>query len=94
MEEIQHVEHGNSGTFFIKEGGSKAAQLDYRKSDKNEMVIDHTYVSPVLKGKGAGKALVYRAVEWAREHKMKVTPRCSFAKAVIEKDESLQDVLF
>ena len=93
MEEIQHEVSTNKGSFFINELGKKVAVLEYKKIDESEIVIDHTHVSDVLKGKGAGKLLVNAAVSWARENQIKIIPQCSFALAVIQKDATLQDVL-
>ena len=93
METIHHEENKNGGTFFRKLNEQKIAELNYRNTSVNEIIIDHTHVSPVLKGQGVGKLLVEEAVNWAREKKIKIIPQCSFAKAVIDKDVSLQDVL-
>lgn len=93
MEKIEHNEQGHSGSFYVNSDGSKAAVLEYRKLGKDEIIIDHTHVSGIFKGKGVGKMLVEYAVRWARENNLKVVPQCSFAKAIIEKDETLQDVL-
>ena len=94
MENIQHSEQGNSGSFFMLEHGRKVAELNYRKSAKHEIIIDHTHVSDHLKGKGAGKLLVKDMVTWARQNNIKVVAQCSFAKATIDKDATLQDVLY
>jgi uncharacterized protein len=46
-----------------------------------------------LKGKGAGKELVSKSVEFAREKGIKIVPVCSFAKGVFDKTKEFQDVL-
>ncbi|WP_372634812.1 GNAT family N-acetyltransferase [Fodinibius sp.] len=55
--------------------------------------MDHTEVSDKLRGENIGKTLVEHAVNHARKNDLKVIPLCPFAKSVIERDESLQDVL-
>jgi predicted GNAT family acetyltransferase len=40
-----------------------------------------------------GKALVERAVEWAREEGVKVKPYCTFAAAVMSRNPSYADLL-
>ncbi len=37
--------------------------------------------------------MVEHAIGYARENEFKVIPLCPFARSVIERDESLQDVL-
>ena len=67
--------------------------MTYSKAGADKIIIDHTEVSEELKGQGAGKKLVVAAVEKARKEGFKILPLCPFAKATIQKDASLQDVL-
>ncbi len=67
--------------------------MTYSKAGADKIIIDHTEVSEELKGQGAGKKLVAAAVEKARKEGFKILPLCPFAKATIQKDASLQDVL-
>jgi predicted GNAT family acetyltransferase len=57
------------------------------------MIIDHTEVSDVLRGKSVGKQLVSTAVEYARKNSVNIIPLCPFAKSVFEKVPAFQDVL-
>jgi predicted GNAT family acetyltransferase len=50
-------------------------------------------VEPAYNGKGVGKAMVYKAVEFARENDLKIIPLCPFAKATFQKNEEIRDVL-
>ncbi len=59
--------------------------------DNNEINIDHTGVSDELGGQGVGKKLLKAVVEHARENNLKLLPR-SFAKHMLEKEDSYQDV--
>lgn len=42
--------------------------MTYEQSGPFRIIINHTEISVVLKGKGAGKQLVRAGVEYAREH--------------------------
>jgi predicted GNAT family acetyltransferase len=57
------------------------------------MIIEHTEVDDVLRGKNIGFELVHKAVEHARMHGQKVAPVCPFAKAIFDKKPELRDVL-
>ncbi|MFO7673429.1 MAG: N-acetyltransferase [Lutibacter sp.] len=46
-----------------------------------------------LKGQGAGKKLVIKAIEFAREKHLKIIPICTFAKSVFDKEIAFRDVL-
>ncbi len=90
---IQHAEDAGGGSFFVEVGGERLAEMTYLRPSPGRAVIEHTTVSDRLGGRGVGKRLVLAGVEWARATGTKVTPHCSYARAVIQKDPSLQDVL-
>lgn len=90
---VQHRTGETKGEFYIKKGDQVVANLTYSKADSTQMIIDHTEVSDDYRGEGLGKTLVESAVQFARDQQLKIIPLCSFAKATIEKDESLQDVV-
>ncbi|HKK44750.1 MAG TPA: GNAT family N-acetyltransferase [Balneolaceae bacterium] len=69
------------------------AEITYSKAVDTKIIIDHTEVSDALRGKDTGKTLVEHVVDYARKNGLKVIPLCPFAKLVIERYESLQDVL-
>jgi uncharacterized protein len=91
--DIQHKEGESKGSFFIEMNGNVKAEITYSKAGQTQIIIDHTEVSDELRGENVGKILVEHIVNHARVNKLKVIPLCPFARSVIEKDESLQDVL-
>lgn len=90
---IRHAETGAGGSFFVEVGGERLAEMTYVRPSAARAVIEHTTVSDRLGGRGVGKRLVLAGVAWARATGTKLTPRCSYARAVLEKDASLHDVL-
>lgn len=90
---IEWEETGNKGVFYVMKDGERAGEMTYTMAGSSRMIIDHTEVKDVLRGEGAGKKLVHAGVEFAREKGITIIPLCPFAKAVIEKDPELQDVL-
>ncbi|MFY7964069.1 MAG: GNAT family N-acetyltransferase [Chitinophagaceae bacterium] len=91
---IQQKDNGKKGSFYVEEAGVLLAEMTYVWSGNDKFIIDHTEVSAALEGKGIGKQLVQKAVEFAREKKVKIMPLCPFAKRVFDKVEVYQDVLF
>lgn len=79
--------------FYIEEQGEAAAEIVFSNNGQNQLIIEHTYVSEKLRGKGIGEKLVKRVVEYARKEKKKVIPECSYARALFEKHQEWQDVL-
>ncbi len=59
----------------------------------DKIIIDHTEVNEGHNGKGFGKMMVAKAVEFAREKNLKIIPLCPFAKKVFEKTPEFKDVL-
>ena len=91
--EIQQQDDGLKGKFYIQLDNQEVAQMSYVWAGNESIIIEHTEVNDVLKGKGAGKQLLMQAVAFARQKGIKIVPICSFVKSVIEKSEDLQDVL-
>jgi len=83
----------NKGAFFIEENGKRIAEMTFSKAGNTRIIIDHTEVSDVLRGKGAGKQLVSAVVDYARKNNIKIIPLCPFAKSVFDKVKEFQDVL-
>jgi predicted GNAT family acetyltransferase len=90
---IQHKQVGGKGMFYVGQDGAILAELVYSMSSPERMVIEHTEVDDSLKGKNVGLQLVSTAVDYARDHNIKVIPLCPFAKSVIDKKPEFQDVL-
>lgn len=67
------------------------AQLDFT-IDQGVMTLWHTEVQEVLKGQGAGSALVAYAVEYARKYELKIRPVCEYALAQFQKKPDYADV--
>lgn len=91
--EIKHQEDERKGYFFIEENGQRLAEMVYSKAGANLLIIEHTEVFDSLRGEGAGKKMVLKAVEMARAQNKKILPLCPFAKSVFEKTPEIRDVL-
>lgn len=91
--EIKQHDDGNKGSFFLEVDGKKAGETTYVWAGPDKIIIDHTEVGDVLKGKNAGKQLVTKAVEFARQKNIKIIPLCPFAAALFKKTPDFSDVL-
>jgi uncharacterized protein len=90
---ILHKLVGKKGMFYVEIDGNILAEMVYSQPTPDKMIIEHTEVSEELSGKGVGLKLVLTAVDYARQHKMKIIPLCTFAKSVFDKKPELHDVL-
>lgn len=91
--EILHKDNGKKGMFYIEQDGVLVAEMTYVWAGTNKIIIDHTAVDDVLKGKNAGKQMLAKAVAFARANNIHILPLCPFAKSVFDKTPEYQDVL-
>lgn len=94
MAEIRQNDNGKKGSFTIYDAGEPAGEMTYTWAGESRFIIDHTGVDERHAGKGFGKQLVMRAVEYARQNGIKILPLCPFAKRIFDKESSLADVRF
>ncbi|MEO5777268.1 MAG: GNAT family N-acetyltransferase [Flavobacterium sp.] len=93
MSEVKLNIDGNKGFFHIDIDGKQEAKMTYVFAGEKQIIIDHTEVNPGNEGKGLGKQMVKKAVEYARENNIKIIPLCPFAKSVFDKVPEFRDVL-
>ena len=92
-EEVQLRIYDNKGAFYIEIEGIQEAMMTFVYAGEDKIIIDHTEVNPGNEGKGFGKKMVTKAVEFAREKGIKIVPLCPFAKSVFDKTPEFTDVL-
>ncbi len=88
---ILHAATADGGTFYVERRGERVAELTYTRGDRYA-TIDHTWIDDELRGSGCGRRLVDAIVQWARDEETKLRPRCSFARAVLERTPEYADV--
>jgi hypothetical protein len=69
------------------------AVITYVFDSADTIMINHTYVSPKLRGKGIAKKLIDEVVIYARQNKLKIVPLCSYADQVMHGSDEYCDVL-
>ncbi len=93
MSEVQIRINDNKGTFYIEVEGKQEAMMTFVFAGEDKIIIDHTEVNPGNEGKGFGKKMITKAVEFAREKGIKILSICPFAKSVFDKTPEFRDVL-
>ncbi|HJF34060.1 MAG TPA: N-acetyltransferase [Sporosarcina psychrophila] len=90
--EFQFVELGGDAfAFRYEEGGKVLAEITWTILG-NVMVMDHTFVSPELRGQGIAKKILDRAADYAREQELKMEPVCSYVVTAFERYKDYDDV--
>ena len=93
MIDVKQNNDDKHGSFEATIDGEKAGLMTYTWAGEDRFIIDHTEVGESFNGKGVGKEMLMKAVEFARENNKKIIPLCPFAKATFQKNENLRDVL-
>jgi predicted GNAT family acetyltransferase len=91
--EVRHAASPTRGAFVIERDGHRLAEMTYVRAGAKRLIVDHTFVDDALRREGAGRRLLQAVVDWARAEHLLVIPVCPFAKAMFERDASIQDVL-
>lgn len=94
MDEIIGLELSDkNGYFYVSVDGKSEAKLTFVFAGNDKIIIDHTEVNPGNNGKGFGRKMVVKVVEFAREKNITIIPLCPFAKSVFDKTPEFRDVL-
>lgn len=84
----------NKGVFeLLNDEKIAVGELTFLVKDEEQMIINHTGVNPELRGQGLAEKLVLKAIDYAREHHLKVLPFCSYVSVYIGKHPEVQDVV-
>ena len=68
------------------------AFIEY-KLVRNTLFLIHTEVPQELKGKGAGSAIVQKALQYAKDNSYKIVPICSFVRGYSKKHKEWNDIV-
>ena len=90
---IEREELNGVHEFVLRIDGERHGFLEFTRPEVGLMRIEYVEVSPALRGTGLGKQLVEKAVDFAKDAKLRVVPICSYARAVITRDPAMSATL-
>lgn len=73
------------GRIFCDEDGETIAEATYVDKGNGVVDIDHTYISPRLRGQGAAGEMMRVVTEYLKSKGLNITATCSYADAWLEK---------
>jgi predicted GNAT family acetyltransferase len=79
----------NGRIYSVNENNELMAETTYVIKENGEVDIDHTYVNPILRGKGVAGKMMEVVAEYLRENSLKATATCSYANAWLKKHREL-----
>jgi predicted GNAT family acetyltransferase len=81
----------SNGRFELERDG-QVAYLEYNLAGKLLQLI-HTEVPEALRGEGMASALAESALQWAREHQVKVDVICPYVAGYLRKHPEFSDLI-
>jgi uncharacterized protein len=91
---IRHEQNVRTGIFYLNHQCERMAFLAYFENPEGVLLLNHTYVSPVLRGQNIASKLVEAAVAYAKKHHLKLVPVCPYIVKWFEKNAGEKDLLF
>jgi predicted GNAT family acetyltransferase len=86
---IEREELNGVHEFVLRIDGERLGFLEFTRPEVGVMRIEYVEVSPQLRGTGLGRQLVAKAIDFAKETKLRVVPICGYARAVITRDPAM-----
>jgi predicted GNAT family acetyltransferase len=74
----------NHGAFYLMHDGEQAGEMVIGIAG-NVLTAYHTEVEPQFEGQGLARVLMNGVVAYAREHQLKILPRCAYVHAQFKK---------
>ena len=91
VEKYTVINNDKEQRFEIHES-DKVAFLEYRFY-KKDIALMHTLVPDALSGKGLASSLAHHALEWAKEHNIRVIVYCPFVAAYLKRHPEHNDIV-
>lgn len=87
------IKKGNNRFYIGESETNDIARITFYFEDENVIAIDHTFVSPELRGQNVAANLLQEVVAYAKENKLKIIPICSYAVKKMSRP-GYEDVLY
>ena len=79
--------------YYMDENREKNAEVTFPKLDEHTVEINHTFVSPSLRGTGMAEKLMQTAAEEISRQGKRAVLTCSYAINWFEHHEEFQDII-
>ena len=79
--------------FYCGDSKNPLAKITFYYQD-NLIVVDHTYVSPALRGQKIGQKLLSEIIFLAKSEGKSIEPKCSFVKKELNNDSEHKNLIY
>lgn len=91
FEVIEHLTEPNRGEYRIMQGDQVGAYMKFSRLERL-IILHHTEVRPLLRGKGAARTLLNYAANDARKRQLRIMAVCPFSRKTMEGNPEYADV--
>lgn len=88
------IKKGNNRFYVGESEEQDVARITYYYEQENVIVINHTFVSPELRGKAIAGKLLSKVISFAKENKLLIIPKCSYAVVKMTRNDEYKDILY
>jgi len=89
---IEVINNQGAHRFEVELEGA-VAYLDYRRAPGDKLVLVHTEVPRQFQGRGVAAKLAQAALEYARQSRLRVVPRCEFVLSYLRRNPQYMDLV-
>lgn len=88
------IQQNENGFSYLK-GADILGEITFVPlASEQQIIADHTYVSPAARGQGIAAQLLDALVAYARENQVKIVPQCSYVQSMFDRHaEKYRDVI-
>ncbi len=80
--------------YSVNDDNDLLAETTYVFKTKNEVIIDHTYVNPILRNQGIANKMLVLVMDHFKTKEYRVSATCSYANAWLKKHhEKYKDMI-
>lgn len=90
---VEREDTATGGRYVVALGDGAEAEMTYRWTAPDVMVIDHTGVPRAFRGAGIARLLVDRMIADARADGTRIVPLCSYVAAQFERHPEWANLL-
>lgn len=87
------IKKGNNRFYIGESEKNDIARITFYYKEESVIAIDHTFVSPELRGQSIAGKLLDEVVNFAKENNLLIIPVCSYAVKVMSRP-GYEDILY
>lgn len=88
------IKKGDNRFYIGESEKNDIARITFYYQEEKVIVINHTFVSPELRGQNIAGRLLNTVVEFAVENGLKIVPVCSYAVKKMTRNSEYEHILY